>query len=120
PNISSLTPVASKPVSVLRHFSADQKNHTSSLRFASSMQNSSFVAAHHFRPVPLIGLRWPDFCRNASRSLPISSDSSNRFPCCCFRTQKFPRVKGTAEYFQLARLKCARRFWKNVSRIFAA
>src|SRR5438132_8014522 len=64
PNMLSLTPDASKPVLVLPHFSADRKSHTSSHHFASSMQNFSFAAARHSRPVRLIGPHWPDFCRN--------------------------------------------------------
>src|SRR2546423_14049085 len=120
PIMSSLMPDASKPVLVLPHFSADRKSHTFCPHFVSSMQSFSSVAARHFLPVPLIGLRWPDFYRNVSRFLRINSDSSNHFLCWRFRIQKFLRVKETAGYFPLARSKCARRFWKNVSRTFGA
>ena len=60
------------------------------------MQNCSSVAVRHSLPVPLIGLRWPDFCRSVSRSLRINSDSSNRFLCWHFRIQKFPASKGNS------------------------
>src|SRR5436853_7803264 len=115
PNISSLTPDASKPVSVLPHFSVDRKSHTSSLRFGWSMQNFSFVAARHSRPVPLIGPRWPDFCRNVSRSLPINSHPSNRSLCWRLRILKLRLVQVTPEQFRLATLKCAHRLWTHVS-----
>src|SRR5438045_9581170 len=101
PIMSILTLDGSKPVLVLPHFSADRKSHTFSPHFASSMQNSSSVAARHSLPVPLIGLRWPDFCRNVSRFLRINSDSSNRFLCLHFRIQRSLRGNGKAGNFTL-------------------
>src|SRR4029077_602628 len=120
PIMSSLTPDGSKPVLVLPHFSADRKSHTFSPHCASNMQNYSSAAARHSLPVPLIGLRWQDFCRNVSRFLRITSDSIISFLCWHFSIQKFLRVKGTAGYFPLARSKCVRRFWKDASHTFEA
>ena len=61
-------------------FGGSERSHLlSSLRL--STQNCSSVAVRHSRLVPLIGSRWPDFCRSVSRSLPINSGSSNRFLC---------------------------------------